>query len=359
MRKHNFYAGPSVLPVPVLEELRDTMVDYHGKGLSLMETSHRSDEYDEVHAGALGALRALLDVPESYSILLLGGGATLQFGMVPMNLLAGGAADIVVSGSWGKKALADIKAVGTANVLWSGADTKFTTLPRTGDVAPSTGTAYLHITSNETIEGLQWKEFPAAGNVPLVADMSSDIMSRRIDVSKFGLIYAGAQKNLGPAGVTVVIVRKDLLDRCPDSVPAYLQYRTHAKGDSLYNTPPVFAVYALSLVLNWVTAQGGLDAVARTNTDKAAVVYGAIDESGGFYRCPVDIRYRSAMNVVFRLPTEELEAEFIQGAEERGMVGLPGHRSVGGCRASLYNALPPASAAALGEYMREFRKKKG
>lgn len=360
MRKHNFYAGPSTLPMPVLEELQREMVDYHGMGLSIVETSHRSPEYDDVHESALAGLRALLDVPESHEILLLGGGATMQFAMVPLNLMPeNGQADITLSGSWAKKAKADVATLGTASVVFDGSASKFTTLPPAGDVTPTSDTAYLHVTSNETIEGLQWKEFPSAGKVPLVADMSSDIMSRRVDVSRFGLIYAGAQKNLGPAGVTVVIIRRDLLGRSGRTLPAYLDYRTHAEKRSLYNTPPVFSVYALSLVLNWITGEGGLAEIARRNVSKAAMVYRVIDSSPDFFRCPVDPRFRSDMNVVFRLPSEELEKEFIAEATSHEMVGLKGHRSVGGIRASLYNALPMASVEALVDFMRDFEKRRG
>jgi phosphoserine aminotransferase len=360
MRKHNFYAGPSTLPLPVLEELRETIVDYHGMGLSIIETSHRSDEYDDVHTAALSGLRALLDVPETHDILLLGGGATMQFGMVPMNLLARGEhADIVVSGAWGKKALDDIKKLGKANILFDGAESKFTTLPAPEEVSPSGGASYVHITTNETIGGLQWKGFPETGDVPLVADMSSDILSRRIDVGRFGLIYAGAQKNLGPAGVTIVIVRKDLYDAIPDTLPAYLDYRTHAGKDSLYNTPPVFSIYALSLVLNWITGEGGVDAIAKRNIHKAAEVYRVIESAPDFFHCPVDARYRSDMNIVFRLPSEELEKEFLARATAADMVGLEGHRSVGGIRASLYNAVPMESVEALAKLMKDFAEEKG
>ena len=360
MRKHNFYAGPSTLPLPVLEEIQKTIVDYHGMGLSIIETSHRSNEYDDVHNAAMTGLRALLDVPESYDIILIGGGATMQFGMVPMNLLARGShADIVVSGAWAKKAVSDIKKLGSANVLFDGADGDYTTLPEPASVNPSDGASYLHVTSNETIGGLQWKEFPQTGDVPLVADMSSDILSRRIDISQFGLIYAGAQKNLGPAGVTIIIIRKDLYDAIPDSLPAYLDYRTHGGKQSLYNTPPVFSIYGLNLVLNWITSEGGVDAIAKRNIKKAAEIYRVIESMPDFFNCPVDAPYRSDMNVVFRLPTEELEKEFIAEAGKRDMVGLKGHRSVGGIRASLYNALPLESAQALAELMREFAKARG
>ena len=355
MRKHNFYAGPSALPLPVLEELRDQMVDYDGMGLSLVETSHRSKEYDAVHNGALTGLREHLSLSDDYDVLLLGGGATMQFGMVAMNFLApDDHADIVVSGAWAKKARDDMKAVATANVLFDGADSGYTNLPSPEAVRPSSGSRYVQITSNETIGGLQWKSFPQTGGVPLFVDMSSDILSRKVEMSQFGLAFAGAQKNLGPAGVTVVIIRKDLIEGARKGLPAYLSYRTHADKDSLYNTPPVFCIYALNLVMNWIRDQGGIGAIEQTNEKKAGLLYGTIDENPDFFRCPVDPGNRSNMNVVFRLPTEELEAEFIKGASAEGMVGLKGHRSVGGIRASLYNAVPVASVEALTGYMTSF-----
>ena len=360
MRKHNFYAGPSALPFPVLQELAETMTDYHGLGLSLVETSHRSKEYDAVHHAALGGIRTHLGVPDTHEVLLIGGGATMQFGMVPLNLLPdGGTADIVNSGAWAKKAKADMEVFGTANVLFDGSDSGFTTLPDPDTVKPSPGSSYLHITSNETIGGVQWQAFPDTGDVPLVADMSSDILSRRIDVSQFGIIYAGAQKNLGPAGVTIVVVRKDLLGKAPRTLPAYLDYKTHAEKESLYNTPPVFPIYALSLVMNWLTSQGGLDAVERANEEKASTLYAAIENAAGFYSCPVHKDVRSKMNVVFRLPDEELEKRFVAEASEAGMLGLKGHRSVGGIRASIYNAVSLESVQALAGFMGEFAKKNG
>ena len=359
MRKHNFSAGPSVLPVPVLEELGANMVDYQTTGLSLIEVSHRGKAYDAVHQQALDGLKKQLGVPDSHKILLLAGGATLQFGMVPMNLLKpGGSADIVVSGSWAQKALADLKKLGAANVIYDGSDNNYTELPDPSSITPGAGASYLHITSNETIGGLQWKSFPDTGDVPLVADMSSDILSRPIDVSRFGLIYAGAQKNMGPAGVTVVVIRDDVLERCAD-LPAYLSYRTHAEKDSLYNTPPVFAVWALELVMKWIDSEGGVRGIERKNTEKAARVYGVIDANSEFYRCPVRTDQRSPMNVVFRLPNEDLEKQFVAESVEHGMVGLKGHRSVGGIRASLYNALPLESAEVLAGFMEEFVRKNG
>ena len=360
MRKHNFYAGPSTLPIPVLEELRDQIADYQGMGLSLIETSHRSKEYDAVHSAALAGLRAHLELSDDYDVLLLGGGATMQFGMIPLNFLGSGDhADIVVSGSWAQKAHDDLNMVGKANVLFDGAELAYTTLPAPESIVPSPGAKYVHITSNETIGGLQWKSFPQTGDVPLVVDMSSDILSRKLDIRQFGLAFAGAQKNLGPAGVTLVIIRRDMIEAGRKELPAYLSYRTHAKKDSLYNTPPVFCIYALSLVMKWITDQGGLSAIEATNNEKAGLLYGVIDENPDFFRCPVSRENRSTMNAVFRLPTEELEAQFVKGATEEGMLGLKGHRSVGGIRVSMYNALPMASIETLTGYMRSFAANHG
>lgn len=358
-RVYNFYAGPATLPYSVLEQLRDTIVDYHGMGMSLIETSHRSSEYDEVHNQAIGLVRDLLGLGDDFEVLLLGGGATLQFGMVPMNFLPQNArCAFVVSGSWAKKALADAQKIGSVDVLFDGKESGYTTLPEPSRLDVSQH-AYLHITSNETIGGLQWKAWPDTGSVPLVVDMSSDILSRPIPVDRFDFIYAGAQKNLGPAGVTIVIARKELVAKSPDALPAYLSYKTHVEKNSLYNTPPVFSIYAMKLVLDWVKIQGGASAMAEINDRKAALVYDAINDLGEFYSCPVDERYRSTMNVVFRLPTEELETQFVAEAKDSGMIGLKGHRSVGGCRASLYNAMPLEGAEQLASFMRDFAKKHG
>lgn len=356
-RAFNFYAGPATLPQEVLEQAHAELLDYQGLGLSLIETSHRSPEYDAIHESAIASLRELLNIDDSYHVLLLGGGATLQFGMVPMNLMAAGQhCDLVHSGAWAKKALVDAKKVGSVNLVYDGKADNYTTLPEAASVKSSPGSRYLHITSNETIGGVQWQEFPAT-EAPLVADMTSDILSRPIPVDRFGLIYAGAQKNLGPAGVTIVIIRKELLERCPDTLPEYLSYKTHAESNSLYNTPPVFAIYIVKLVLDWIRRTGGLAAMAERNARKAAALYAAIDNSGGYYRCPVDPRYRSKMNVVFRLPTEELEKAFVAAAGQQHMLGLAGHRSVGGIRASIYYAMPEAGVQALIELMSEFARR--
>ena len=357
-RVHNFFAGPSTLPEPVLQEIQKNIADHHGAGLSIIEASHRSPMYDEVHTKAIELLRDLLAVPKDYSILLLGGGATLQFTMVPYNFLRpGGSADLLLTGSWAKKAQADAKLFGDVNLVYDGSSNGFTSLPDPSEVEPTKGAKYLHLTSNETIGGLQWSSFPKSPKVPMIADMSSDIAGRRFSVSDFGLIYAGAQKNLGPAGVTVVIIRNDLLEKVPDDSPSYLNYKIHAEKNSLYNTPPVFSIYGMSLTLGWVKAQGGVKAMEERNTKKAGLLYDVIDNSDGFYRCPVDEHARSKMNVVFRLPTEELEASFIGEAKRSGMIGLKGHRSVGGCRASLYNAMPVEGAEALATFMKEFQQK--
>jgi phosphoserine aminotransferase len=359
-RKYNFFPGPSTLPLSVLEQLKAEIVDTQGKGLSMIEASHRGGMYEAVHNEAIELLRDLLAVPKDRKILFLGGGATLQFAMVPMNLLPKGAAcDYVLSGAWAKKAVSDAKLLGTVRLAFDGTPGKFTCLPAADSLKVPQDSAYLHLTSNETIGGIQWKQFPDTGSVPLVADMSSDILSRRIPAERFGLIYAGAQKNLGPAGLTVAIIAESLLERCPGNLPAYLSYKTHAEENSLYNTPPVFAVWVAGLVFKWVKAQGGLAAVEKLNAEKAALLYQAIDGSGGFYRSPVDKAARSTMNVVWRLPSEELEKSFIAESEKAGMLGLKGHRSVGGCRASLYNGLPLEGAKALAALLKDFAAKNG
>jgi phosphoserine aminotransferase len=304
--------------------------------------------------------RELLGVPGNFKLLFLGGGASMQFSMVPLNLLTPDkSCDFVLSGAWAKKACADAKKVGKVNVVFDGAADHYARLPDPGALQLDPGAAYLHMTSNETIGGIQWHDWPETGGVPIVCDMSSDILSRRLPLEKFGILYAGAQKNLGPSGVTVVAIRDDVLQSCASDLTACLSYRTHAQKDSLYNTPPVFAVYLMKLVLEWVKENGGIAAAETWADERSALVYAAIDRSGGFYKSPVDRKNRSKMNIVFRLPTEELEKQFIQAATAEGMGGLKGHRSVGGCRASLYNAMPVEGARALSDFMQAFASKNG
>jgi phosphoserine aminotransferase len=359
-RKLNFYAGPSTLPLEVLEEMKEHIDDFYGCGYSIIEASHRGRVYDDLHNEAVALLHELLGIPDNYSVLFLGGGATLQFAMVPYNLLQEGkTAEIVNSGAWAGKAIKDAQKIGNVRVVFDGSQSSFTTLPEPSSLQTAEDSAYLHITSNETIGGLQWKQWPDTGDVPLVADMSSDILSRPIPLEKFGLIYAGAQKNLGPAGATIIIVRNDLVETSTKNLPAYLSYKTHTEKSGLYNTPPVFSIWGIKLVLQWIKKMGGADAMAERAERKSAVLYTTFEESGGFYRCPVDPKYRSSMNVVFRLPTEELEKRFIAEAEESGMLGLKGHRSVGGCRASIYNSLPEEMVQALADFMKRFAEKHG
>ncbi|MDD5708379.1 MAG: 3-phosphoserine/phosphohydroxythreonine transaminase [Kiritimatiellae bacterium] len=358
-RIFNFAAGPSTLPLPVLEKIQQEIVDYQGAGFSLIEASHRGPHYSEVHAAATAGLRKLLGLPENYHVLWLQGGATLQFSMVPLNLLAGGKpADYTLTGTWAKKAVADAKKIGKVNLVFDGTEAKFMTLPRASEVKASAGAVFLHLTSNETIGGVQWQEWPAV-DVPLVCDMSSDFLSRRIPLEKFGLIYAGAQKNLGPAGLAVVIIRDDVLARCSDDLTAYLSYKIHAAGDSLYNTPPVFPIWVSRLVLDYLNGKGGLPWVEKLAEDRSRLLYGMMDKHPDFYRCPVAAHCRSKMNVVWRLPSEDLEKQFIAEAKKAGMDGLKGHRSVGGCRASIYNAMPLEGAQTLAGFMDEFARKHG
>ncbi|GGJ74054.1 phosphoserine aminotransferase [Anoxybacillus voinovskiensis] len=355
-RAYNFNAGPSALPLSVLERAQRELLDFQGTGMSVMELSHRSKEYDAVHNNAKQLLKELMNIPDTYDVLFLQGGASLQFSMVPMNLLGNEQiGNYVLTGSWSEKALKEAKKVGKTHVAASTKEANYTRIPATEDIQLSEQAAYLHITSNNTIFGTQWHEFPELP-VDLVADMSSDILSREVNVEQFALIYAGAQKNLGPSGVTVVILRNDLLERIPDNLPTMLDYRTYTTSNSLYNTPPTFAIYMLSLVLEWVKEQGGVKAIEQRNKEKAAVIYEAIDESNGFYSPHAEKDSRSLMNVTFTLPNEEVTKKFLSAAKERGFVGLAGHRSVGGCRASIYNAVPYEACEALAQFMDEFRK---
>lgn len=358
-RIHNFSAGPAVLPVPVLEEAQRDMLSLPGVGMSVMEISHRSKTFDEIFARAESGLRQLLGVPDNYHVLFLQGGASLQFSMVPINFLpAAGSADYIITGSWGKKALKEAKRGGAVNVAATMADGGFTRVPGNDELKLDPKAAYVHLTTNETIEGVEWKQEPEVGDVPLVADASSDILSHAIPVGKYGLIYAGAQKNIGPSGVTLVIVRDDLLARIPDGLHTMLDYRTHVTNKSLYNTPNTWGIYIISLVAKWLLDKGGLTAMHQENEAKAQLIYDAIDATD-FYRGHADHDSRSIMNVTFRLPSEELEKKFATEATAQGLDGLKGHRSVGGIRASIYNALPLASVTALVAFMKDFETKHG
>ncbi len=359
-RIFNFSAGPCTLPESAIESAAAEFAEYKGNGMSLIEMSHRSKPYDEVHMEAMDLVRRLYGVPDNYKIMFIGGGATLQFSMVPMNLMGpGGQCDLTLTGAWAKKALADAKKIGNVNVVFDGSDDNFMSLPDVDSLKANEGASYFHMTSNETIGGVQWDSFPDTGDVPLVCDMSSDFVSRRIDVSKFGLIYAGAQKNAGPAGSSIVIVRDDLLERSSDNLTAYLNYSIHAAKDSMYNTPPVFTIYMIMKTLKWLEDQGGLVAAEKLAAERSGLIYGAMAKNSGFYSCPVNENCRSLMNIVFRLPSEDLEKQFVAEALKNDMSGLKGHRSVGGCRASVYNAMPVAGAKALADFMDEFAAKNG
>jgi phosphoserine aminotransferase len=360
-RIYNFNPGPAALPLPALEKARDELLDFQGSGMSVIEHSHRGKDYEAVHDEAMGLVRELLSVPDSYDVLLLQGGASQQFAMVPMNLLLPGeSADYILTGGWSEKALAEAKILGQTRVACTTAvDGKYTRIPKQQDLKLDANAAYVHMTSNNTLFGTQWHWFPETGPVPLVADMSSDFMWRKFDVGKFGLIYAGAQKNMGPSGIVVVIARKDLVQAERKDIPKIFRYKTHADNRSLYNTPPTFSVYLVRNVLRWAKEQGGLDAIEKTNRQKGKVIYEAIDAQPDFYRCPVENESRSLMNVVFRLPTEALEEKFVKEAKAGGMAGLKGHRSVGGIRASIYNAVSLEAVTALATFMDSFAKANG
>lgn len=358
-RIFNFSAGPAVLPLPVLEEARRDMLSLPGVGMSVMEISHRSKTFDEILSRADSGIRDLLGVPDNYHVLFLQGGASLQFSMLALNFLAEHAsADYIITGSWGKKALKEAKRSGSAKVAASMADGGFTRVPTDSELTLDPNAAYVHFTTNETIEGVEWKQEPKVGDVPLVADASSDILSHTIPIEKYALIYAGAQKNMGPSGVTLVILRDDLLKRIPEGLHTMLDYRIHVENKSLYNTPNTWGIYILSLVCKWVKDKGGLSAMQRENEEKAGLLYDAID-STDFYRGHADTDSRSLMNVTYRLPSEELEKKFTSEATAQGLDGLKGHRSVGGVRASIYNAFPREGVEALVSFMKEFERKNG
>ncbi|MDD9967422.1 MAG: 3-phosphoserine/phosphohydroxythreonine transaminase [Myxococcales bacterium] len=358
-RHVNFNPGPSTLPLPALERAQKEFLNYEGSGMSILEHSHRGPVYTAVHEQTIALLTELLSIPPTHQILFMQGGASSQFALLPMNLRTDShAGDYIVTGTWAKKALAEAKVVGTPHVAWDGAaDGTWTRVPKQDELDLSQNAPYVHITSNNTIMGTQFFDFPDTANVPLVADMSSDILWRPLDISKFGIIYAGAQKNMGPSGITVVIIRKDLLEQTRTDLPKIFRYREIAAANSLQNTIPTFPVYLVRNVLMWLKDEGGPAEMERRNRKKAALIYTAVDESGGFYRCPVEARSRSVMNPVFRLATPEMEKDFIAKAADAGMVGLKGHRSVGGIRASIYNAMPVAGVEQLASFMADYQKR--
>lgn len=359
-RSHNFSAGPAALPLPVLEEVQRDLLDFDGTGMSIMEMSHRSKAYDRVHSEAIADLRQLLDFGDDYSVLLMQGGARTQFALVAMNLLGTDQhAEYLVTGSWSTHAFKEAQKIGDARETYSSADTGHDRVPKQDEIKVDPKAAYLHYTSNNTIFGTQFGYVPGAGDVPVVCDMSSDILSRKVDVSKLGVIYAGAQKNMGPAGVTVVIIRNDLLERSSSSLPDMFSYSKQASKNSLLNTPPCFAIYVVGRVAKHLLGRGGLAAVAKDNQEQAALVYGAIEASGGFYKAHARSGCRSEMNIAFRLQSPDLEAKFVKESTAEGLNGLKGHRSVGGVRASIYNAAPRESVLALVQFMRSFMESNG
>ncbi len=356
-RIFNFSAGPSVLPEEVLERAAGEMMNYEGSGMGVMEMSHRSKVYDRIIKDTEAKLRKIMNIPDNYKVLFLQGGASLQFAMVPMNLLAkSGKADYVVTGSFSGKAYKEAKEYGEINLAFTGKEENFVRIPKQDELKLDPQADYVHICENNTIFGTKWNYVPETGNVPLVSDMSSCILSEPVEVEKYGLIYAGAQKNMAPAGLTVVIIRDDLLGDPIKGTPVMMSYKTMAENDSMYNTPPTYPIYMLGLVLDWIDEQGGLSGMQKINKEKAELLYNAIDNSDGYYKNPNDKDSRSIMNIVFRLPNEELEAKFAKESAEAGMSNLKGHRSVGGIRASIYNAMPKAGVEELVSFMKKFRE---
>lgn len=356
----NFNPGPSTLPLEALEKAKADLPVYGSTGMAVMELSHRSKDFLAIHEDTKALLKTLYGIPDNFKILFLQGGASLQFAMAPMNLLGEGkTADYIITGSWSKKALKEGKILGNVKVAASSEETNFNRIPKQNELTLDPNAVYCHVTSNNTIAGTQFDQFPETGSVPLIADMSSDILSRAVDFNKFGLIYAGAQKNLGPAGLTVVIIRDDLIEASRKDIPTLLQYFTHVDKDSMFNTPPTYSIYLMKLVLEWVKGQGGLPAMEKRNQEKADLLYGAIDGNNGFYKGAAEKDSRSKMNVTFRLPTEDLEAKFIADGKAAGFGGLKGHRSVGGIRVSMYNALEPQGIKELVAFMDDFAKKNG
>lgn len=362
MRVINFSAGPAGLPLPALEKARDELLDYAGTGMSIMEQSHRDKPYEAVHKDAIARLTRLLGIPDTHTVLFMTGGASAQFALIPMNFLPPGrSADYVMTGVWSEKALDEAKVLGTVRQVGSTkqADGRYTRVPTQAELSFDPNAAYVHSTSNNTIYGTQFHALPDTGALPHVCDMSSDFLRKPLDVSRFDFIYAGAQKNLGPSGVVVVVAKKEFLAKGRKDLPKIFRYQVHAENDSLYNTPPTFAIYLVRNVLEWIEGEGGLPAMERRNRAKAEVLYGALDRLKGFYTAPVEVASRSVMNVVFRCPTEALDAKFVAEATAAGMVGLKGHRSAGGLRASTYNAVSVADVEALVSFMDAFAKANG
>lgn len=356
-RVFNFNPGPSALPLEVLQKVQEELLDYQGTGMSIIESSHRSAQYEEINNAAMALIKELLGLGDNFKVLFIGGGASTQFAMVPMNFLREGqVAAYADTGAWANKAAKEAKLFGKVEVIFSSKEEGYRRVPKPADIKLPANCAYLHLTSNNTIWGSQYHAFPDTGAVPLVCDMSSDIASHGIDFSKFSLIYAGAQKNLGPAGVTIIIIRDDFLATAKEGLPTMLSYATHAKELSLYNTPPVFGVYMVRLVLEWIKKQGGIKAVEKINRAKKDRIYGMMDKYPEFYRGPIDKDSRSWMNLTMRLPNEDLEKKFIAEAKAAGFIGLKGHRSVGGIRVSLYNAVPLEAAEKLAQFMENFKK---
>jgi phosphoserine aminotransferase len=356
-RVFNFNPGPAALPLEVLKQVQEELLDFKGTGMSILEVSHRSKEFEEVNNQAMALAREIAGLGSNYKVLFVGGGASTQFSMVPMNFLpAGKSAAYVDTGEWASKAIKEAKRVGNVDVLYSSKEAKYDHVPKPSQVKVPGDAAYVHVTSNNTIFGTEYADFPDSGSVPLFCDMSSDMFGRTRDFGKFGLIYAGAQKNLGPAGVTMVIVRDDLLTRCPDNIPTMLNYKTHAAKDSLYNTPPVFGIYIVKLVLEWVKGQGGLKKIEEVNRKKKDLIYKVVDDNPSYFKGTVQKDSRSWMNLTMRLPSEDLEKKLTDEAKKAGFVGLKGHRSVGGVRVSLYNAVPLEGAERLADFMKAFMK---
>lgn len=356
----NFNPGPAALPEEVLEAIHKEWFNYMGCGMNVMELSHRGKDYEAIHNKAVDTLRNLLGIGPEYHILFLQGGASLQFSMVPMNFLPEGmTADYIHTGAWAGKAIKEAKLFGKVNVMWDGKDHSYARLPRAAELMRSSNPAYVHYTSNETIGGIEFFAHPDFGTAPVICDMSSDILSHRFDARNFSMIYAGAQKNLGPSGVTLVILREDFAKTAKTGLPTMLSYGTHIGENSLYNTPPTFGIYVMSLVLQWIEEKGGLAGIEKINKTKADTLYGAIDGSGDYYRGTVSKESRSWMNITMRLPSEELEDKFIKEAKTAGFIGLKGHRSVGGIRVSLYNAVPLQAVTDLVSFMANFKAKNG